>query len=318
MIEDLAYRESEFDRSLFAVGQVWQPTSRRGGHYVWRVSKSNYDPNNGWGPWGAAGADFALSASEDAKAQGCVVDSQGNVYVAGTAVLKNVPHWIVRKLANGGNNWQSVTDISSAKGYSSASVGGMCYYPANGSVFVVGELNGKGTILRVAQNGASSIVDVWPSSTKARSLNYDSDGNLYAVGSTQAAGASTGGWIIRRSADGGYSWSTVLSEKEGFWGSAASLAEDKDGNLWVVGNTGTSSDSSSSSQWTVMQHLPVESWTDSWAHRQHLMTQTSFSAATVVRTDDFGNVFALGNVQDWNNGVLSFPGFHVAVQRLVQ
>ena len=65
-----------------------------------------------------------------------------------------------------------------------------------------------------------------------------------------------------------------------------------------------------------MQHLPGETWAESWAHRQHLMTQTSFSAATVIRTDGFGNVFVLGNVQDLSDGVLSFPGYHTAVQRL--
>ena len=313
------------DSSAYAIGNrplVTTPPYPRTNPNVWTVRKSSYDPDfQTWGAWADADL-FQMSAKDTSTAYGFAADAAGNLYACGTATLKGLPHWIVRRKLAGGS-WATIADLA-PKG--SATAYGACFFPGNltlpPALFVVGTLSGKWTVQRL-QNGSWTTVDSAPLSGSANSITVDSNGNLFVVGTRSGAVSDFGyGWVIRKSTSGGApgSWLTVLDVSEGYTSSARHVAVDASGDLWVTGHTGSTMDiQTSANRWTVIRNSPGQSWSDSWNTRQHPFDGlSSNSGARGIATDAYGNVFVTGGVTDLTDGfTAAWPGPRIVVQRLV-
>ena len=129
--------------------------------------------------------------------------------------------------------------------------------------------------------------------------------------------------MIRKSEGGGAAgtWQTVLDVSEGYSSAARHVAVDASGNVWVSGHTGSTMDiQTTNNRWTVIRNSPPgQSWLDSWNSRQHPFDGiSSNSGARGIATDAEGNVFITGGVTDLTDGVTTWAGPHIVVQRLVR
>jgi hypothetical protein len=190
-------------------------------------------------------------------ARHAAADGAGNVYVVGGAGGS----WVVRK-GIGGVSWSTV-DAFKLGG--SAFASGVLAHPAG--IFVAGTAtvivtnkNGSSTsypywYVRQSQDGGNTwqIVDSLLAGTQVGGPHQggicsDPAGNIYVVGTTQ-----TGGWIVRKSSNGGATWATVddfqncvttvISTKPYrtqticYAARAQSVAADTMGNVFVCGYT---------------------------------------------------------------------------------
>ncbi len=305
---------------LYAVGSrraFTVPPLPRTNPYLW-VVRTSADGGDSW--TGIGGDTFQLNSRESAGANGFAADASGNVYACGNAFLKNLTHWIVRRLSAGGANWQTVSDLTAKSG---GYANGMCFFPGNNlnsvpAVFAVGWLNSKWEVRRSQDHGLTWLsVDPGVGLGNAHKAACDSAGNIFVVGSRDSGSR----WVVRMSADGGTTWATMLDVADGSINAARNVAADQQGNVWVAGMTSVGSDASAPRRWTVVRHNNIlstpESWSDSWSSRQHSFPG-DYSDAFGIAADATGNnVFVTGTVQDWTDGNLNFyPGSRLAVQRL--
>jgi hypothetical protein len=78
-------------------------------------------------------------------------------------------------------------------------------------------------------------------------------------------------------------------------------------------------DKTTPNRWTVMRVSPGQSWADAWNAREHPFDGiSSGSAARGIATDNASNVFVTGNVTDLTDGITTWSGNRVVVQRLVR
>src|SRR6266567_2576318 len=214
--------------------------------------------------WSAPLDDFVYPGSTTRYDGGIVSDSAGNLYVAGryyggTASTDK----IVRRSADGGATWTTVDDFQSNNYYE---------FP-------------------LAAGGIT--VDAYQASSgygaRALSAGADGKGNIYVVGeaSVPYKSSSFTHWIIRKSADGGTSWTTVDNYQLSTTSDqrAVGFATDSNGNLYAAGYTwGTGS------QWIVRQNSGgTGTWTtvDSFPY-------VSGANAHAIAADSLGNVFVGG------------------------
>lgn len=267
---------------------------------VWKVCKSEAggDANT----WSNDGPSFALKRGAHAIATGVTADIYGNAYSCGWASDGRGRHWVVRRKIPGGV-WTTVSDLKAA-GSGDALANGIAFCPQGGNnpapaVIAVGHLNSKWTVVRSLLHGASGswqTVDSWSPDSKtaatATDAVCDSAGNIYVVGA-RGTWDSPKGWVVRMSADGGATWTTVLDAAEGSASWAFAVAVDGDDNLWISGMTLSAS---GTPRWTTLKNSVAESWTASWASRQCPLGDTMSSKGRGIAGDAFGNVFAAGEI----------------------
>jgi len=173
--------------------------------------------------------DFQLAPGQRAEAWGVRVTPLGVVYVAGFAEQSTsspVPfdaHWIVRKSSDGGQTWTTVRDLKLSAASSSLVDGALARnvgQDLSGNVFVVGQVgDGSSThwIVEKSIDGGAS----WTTSDDFQLTNTAGTGSgawaflpdvgtgyLYVSGTGGDAGNFQHG-IVRRSLDGGATWSMV-------------------------------------------------------------------------------------------------------------
>ncbi len=179
---------------------------------------------------------------------GITVDPAGDVYTAGLdfySLDSNFHYdWIVRK-GVGGTSFSTLDILpnSSPKDV---------FVHSTAGIFVVGQTkitNKSATswawLVRRSTNGGAtwSNVDTFQlSSSKpsvAMGIGADAAGNLYVVGSGMSLnkGRNVFHWIVRKSTNGGNSWTTVDDYQlvAGNSSEARCIATDANGNLWVAG-----------------------------------------------------------------------------------
>jgi hypothetical protein len=304
---------------FYAVGErrAFPLQSPQNNPFLWMVRTST-DGGDSW-TTSNGGDTFQLNSKESAGANGFAADADGNVYTCGNAFLKNLTHWIVRRLPAGGSSWQTVSDLT-AKGGGYAN--GMGFYPGYNlnppAVFAVGWLNGKWEVRRSQDHGQTWLsVDPGVGLGNAHKAACDSAGNIFVVGSRDG-GAGSSRWVVRMSPDGGDSWATMLDVSDGFINSARNVTADQQGNIWVAGMTSVGSDKYATRRWTVVRHSPGQIWSDSWASRQKSVSANISDAFGIAADASGNNVFVTGTVQDWVDGSQNFyPGARLAVQRLL-
>ena len=304
---------------LYAVGNrraFTVPPLPQNNPFLWMVRTST----DGGDSWTGIGGDiFQLNSRESAGANGFAADAGGNVYTCGNAFLKNLTHWIVRRLPAGGANWQTVSDLTAKSG---GYANGMCFFPGNNfnpvpAVFAVGWLNSKWEVRRSQDHGLTWFsVDPGVGLGNAHKAACDSAGNIFVVGSRDG-GSGSSRWVVRMSSDGGTSWATMLDVSDGFINAARNVAADQHGNIWVAGMTSVGSDKYATRRWIVVRHSPSESWSASWNSRQNSFPGNYSDAFGIAADASGNNVFVTGTVQDWTDGLYSYPGSRLVVQRLL-
>jgi hypothetical protein len=181
---------------------------------VWTVRKSV----DGGVTWNTV--DSLSSGQVGNEATGLLVTPSGAVYAVGVSAKS----WLVRRSLDGGATWQTVdaytppvvkvkggTTGGSAQAYAAAVDGA-------GNVYVTGIDNSGGSarwLVRKSTNGGASFTILSGSAYRlstyasyARAIACDALGGVYVAGySPDAANVSHS--VIRRSKDGGATWSTV-------------------------------------------------------------------------------------------------------------
>jgi hypothetical protein len=152
----------------------------------------------------------------------------------------------------------------------------------------------RGTTWTVVEDLVSAVAG----STKFFSLGADTAGHLFAVGHTSDEENQTR-WIVRKSSNGGNSWSTVddFAGPGGQEATAHAFAADATGNLYVAG-FGDESPSEGKSGWRT--HWLVRQSRDggrSWATIDDFSYSFSARAAAIVSTSH--GLFVAGS--GWND-----------------
>jgi hypothetical protein len=294
--------------NLYSAGTLWNlctKTSCPGS--FWYVRKS---PDRGV-TW--ATVDLFQSAAGKSAGSGSVAgDSLGNVFVSGGANDGNGgSHWLVRKSADGGENWASVDDLSPGRSYGVSSVPGV-------GLFAVGSLSsttsGKGNqstttrywmVRRSVDGGAHwTTVDAYQPpagyGADAFAVASDAQGKVHVagrttilVGSGRTASAVVQ-WLVRSSSDGGNTWSTAdaFSYVAGKGSGANGLGRDSAGTIAVVG---TCIDAQGSNHWLVRRPNAQGTW-QTVDDFQLAVGQTA--GANDVSADAGGNLIVVGSAND--------------------
>jgi hypothetical protein len=186
--------------------------------------------------------------------KGVATDAQGYVYVAGVLDAGNgTGFWTVRKSTDG-INFTTVDNFAS--GGVTSGVNAIYAHPTKG-VFAVGSayvcvknhVSEAWTVRRSVDGGApwytvNSFQLSSGHSARAYGIGADAHGNLYVVGGAFVPykGSSYNHWLVRKSADGGASWSTVDDYQlpTNISSVAKRITADSNGNLFVTGQAATS------------------------------------------------------------------------------
>jgi hypothetical protein len=296
-----AIASDPFD-NVYGAGWCWNNTAYVPNH--WFVRRGT-DPGTTW----ATVDDFQDGGiyENSPMANGVAADQAGNVYVAGSSAVYG---WIVRK-GIGGLNFATVDSLAGS------SANAVFVHPTAG-VFVAGGgvlgtsttksgtvSNISGWLVRRSTNAGAtwSSVDGFTLSNGAKQamafgIGADALGNIYVVGFADSVSGKAvySHWIVRKSADGGNTWTTVdnaLSEPRpsgyGPAAVAAAFGADTRGNLYVAGRD---YGSSGALHWIVRESPGT---TGSW----QTVDDVPNANANAVATDALGNVFVGGGNNNW-------------------
>jgi len=248
--------------------------------------------------------------------RGIGFDSNGNLYRSGQlwapCTKSSCPGfvWHVRKSTDNGASWSTVESFqyAPAKSADPRGVAG----DSSGNIFVCGDANdANGVNHWLVRKSATGESGTWSNSDDlsgavGRGIAYVPGIGLFAVGFTERSKTMSNGWMVRRSVDGGATWSTVdlyqLPKQSGWYQDANALGVtgDAQGNIYVVGGIKslvTSGRSSSAvAQWLIRRS------TDGGAHwttvDMFAYTAGQESSAWGISKDGAGSVAAVGRGHD--------------------
>ena len=204
------------------------------GMQVGRVIASS----DGGSTWIGPLDEFALPGFSTYHFGGMASDAAGNLYTVGFITDDDyiVPdRWIVRRSTNAGLSWTTVDDFSmgGSSGHFEGPTG--IVVDAAGDIYVSGvsySSNIPRWTIRKGIGGASFVtIDLIATSSQANAIFAHSTAGLFA------AGYKSGVWAVRRSTNGGATWSDVdsfqLSKNNA--ADALGIGADALGNVYVVG-----------------------------------------------------------------------------------
>ncbi len=169
--------------------------------------------------WGTVD-DYQYLAGNNASAAALATDSSGQIHAVGEATTPTGQHLLVRKSSDQGTTWSAPMDDHIFPGSTGIEVTDIAvdgtgnqlfttgfYYVASGSVWFVRRSQDAGltwaTVDAFTLGGSGAYA-------QARAVTMDAAGNVYVVGRATPGGIDHT-WIVRRSLDGGSTWSTVDS-----------------------------------------------------------------------------------------------------------
>jgi hypothetical protein len=231
------------------------------------------------------------------------VDSLGNIYAAGSASdASSVYHWIMRKSTDSGATWSTVSDYNQATG-EIASVSALSV-DSLGNIYAAGlAYDASGVVNWIVRNSTDGG-DTWTTisdynlvagkNATASALSVDSSGNIYAAGYASDA-SNVDHWIVRKSTDGGATWTTVSDYNlvAGRSAYADALSVDSLGNIYAAGYA---------SEASFAYHWIVRKSTDSGATwttvSDYNLVAGKNAVATALTVDGSGNIYAAGYASD--------------------
>lgn len=205
--------------------------------------------------------DFISTAGKDAAGYRPTTDKLGNVYVVGYAMdSTDQEHWIVRKSADRGASWTTVEDFQLISGKGSIGLG-LLSQPSGGLIsvgYALGVTAFEWVVRRSLDAGTTWTTPerfqlAVDKTASANAITQDSGGTTYVMG-LASDDSNVYHWLVRKSTDGGATWSTVddYNAASGKDASAEGGAFDQSGALYVTGNATNGSDIS---RWTVRKTL---------------------------------------------------------------
>jgi len=235
------------------------------------------------------------------------------VYVAGTAYdsASWTNHWIVRRSTDGGANWSTV-DAFTPGGFTTEA--DAITVDAAGNVYVVGVAdyktgNSYWTVRKGVSGTAFSTVDSIPkgggaigSAIAALAVFVHPTAGVFVAGQLGVVVNKFGGtapeWAVRRSVNGGATWTTVdtfaFTNKSIYPADAHGIGADSLGNLYVVGTASapTKPGGAGYSHWLVRKSADGG---NSWATVDNYQPSSTggYSAQAIV-ADSHGNLCVAG------------------------
>lgn len=231
------------------------------------------------------------------------------MFATGRAYNGSSHRWVIRRKLPGGA-WTTVRDVATDNINTAP---GFCTFPGNAAnsipaVFAVGDEGYRWAVLRSQQQGAANTwekVDSWPegpAESTALAAATDAAGNIYVVGFRGVNGKNPSSWTLRRSSDGGTTWTTVLDVPGPKVTAAVGLSIDSTGVVAVSGTVSVvNPDGTTSPHWMVVRCTEPSSpdaWTAAFAAGIFPFGSAS-SQGSGVAVDSFGNLFVGGYVLDW-------------------
>jgi hypothetical protein len=237
--------------------------------------------------------------SPGGTAQALAVDASGQVYAGGFGRDTNSFHSLVKRSSDAGASWSAPIDDYQA-GF--VQMTDMAVSPT-GAVFTAGyagtllnnRLEYRWLVRRSTDGGATwSNVDQFTlggTRANADAITTDAAGNVYTVGSATPSGAgATSTWIVRRSTDGGGTWSTIDSVSGG--AHANGVFVHPTAGIFVAGSTLGGGKKGNIGKWVIRRSINGgNTWTSSDGYQ---LDQKYESGANSLGMDAAGNLYAVG------------------------
>jgi hypothetical protein len=191
-----------------------------------------------------------------------ISDAAGNLYVAGLYhdLSLGGEHWIVRRSSDAGATWTTVDDFDAGTDDSGQFPPTGIAVDAAGDVYVVGYSNPHvastthAWTVRKGVGGTSfSTVDLLATRGRPRAIFVHPTAGLLVAGDTAIVYRNqvSSAWMVRRSTNGGSTWSTidVYQLSSGYNAAANDVAADALGNIYVVGSGNKASGGAVTTHW---------------------------------------------------------------------
>lgn len=230
---------------------------------------------------------------------GVVADNFGNVFAVGTGqTTSGLYRLLIRKSSDQGKTWATVDDYAYGMG---ANSGSAITVDLKGNIYAFGEgagVNGLSTWFtrKSSDHGATwATVDdyVYPGSVSATpyGAGVDLAGNVYSVGGTRDS-AGVQHYLVRKSSDGGATWSTVDDVTYGVSPTvtpAYGFAADSIGGIYTVGEARDTT--------TNALHWITRKSTDggaTWKTIDDFVYGSGYALGSAIGFDNVGNLFMVG------------------------
>lgn len=230
---------------------------------------------------------------------GMAIDSSKNLYVTTSEWFKNgnyQQHWIVRKISNDGAIWTIVDDYQYVGG-GSASANSISI-DDSGNIYAAGyaeDVANNGYfrwIVRKSTNGGITWTTkddfLIPSNSRVampRAIAVLGTGTVYIAG--VADDNYNYYWLVRKSTNGGTTWTTVLNTISGNRSELLAMSIDSVGNLYAVGYETD----------PIYEHWVVKKSVDAgntWSTIQDFSTSGNHAEATAILITTSGTIYVAG------------------------
>lgn len=290
---------SDADGVLYTAGELWNYPSR-----LWVVQESH----DGGGTWSTTDA-FRLGTTQ-ASCGDIKVSPAGDVYTAGYSRY----YWVVRKRAAGAQDFVSMDILPDIKTASDSEARAIGFHPTAG-VFVVGKLSAKFLnksssysiwVVRCSKDNGQTWATVdalgsegWVEGSAEDIVIDSNSGWIYVSGHSRNATRKTSSyyWLVRRSIDGGKTWSTVDQFSYGQRPEGHGITIDpRDGRIIVCGYAQMPDNIN---RWLVRIGTPTSDGTLAWhISDDYQLAYNQSSQATDVTCDVLGNLYVTGKAAD--------------------
>ena len=295
--------------NVFAAGELWDGGSSSTGTKTWLVRESA----DGGATWVTADAFYQGPTAKPSCTDVKVNPYTGDVFAVGLGNTGSTSgfYWAVRKRAANSLNFTTVDYVGAPPVNEARAVG---FHPTAG-VFVVGRM-GDGTrylwTVRRSLNGGATwtTVDTFQDSAKtyseARGIAVSGSGAIYVCGKAAQVvkGKTVNNWVVRRSLNGGTSWTTVdrfgaEPAPSGAGSAAASgITIAPSGNVFVTGP------SPAPSRLLVRKGTTSSNGAMSWVTSDDFqLVPGQGSTGQGITSDIFGNIFTAGQGQIDSTGL---------------
>ena len=269
--------------NLYVAGRVVDSNFAAPDHWIVRRS------SDGGASWTTVD-DFDRGGQPDGESPAIAVDAAGDVYVSDVSFVSASSVWTVRK-GVGGTSFSTVDAAQSGRSRA------LFAHPTAG-IFTAGTKDGGWTVRRSTDGGATrSNIETFRLGnhygSHAYGIGANALGHLFVVG---AAFDRTGSrWLVRKSIDGGASFSTVENfQPNGNPSKALRFSATPNGDLYVAG---VSPSLIGSQHWTVRKN---PGGTGSWSTYDDYQYAGKSAIPSSMAADASGNLFVGGaGIDHW-------------------
>jgi hypothetical protein len=261
--------------------------------WLWDASGLSYHPMRSSGDQGITWATsevFAPRVGGSQSTRAITSDSAGNLYTAGAYAANGGSYLIVALSQDHGLTWNTLDDGSPA------TFCGAITTDAAGNIYAVGNLNSTWIVRKATAGGTSwANVDSFNpngAGSTAKAVFCHPTAGVFVAGMANTGFKGAAVATVRRSLDGGATWTTVDNAVAG---SGDALGADAAGNLFMATDRWTVRKSSNGgTNWSTVENFQYGVTTTSSTKPYKTQTQYYAAAATGFARDAYGNLFIVG------------------------